>query len=86
MTHRQSAVLGLIFGILAVLLPSVGIVFGIAGIIITITLRNQLRDDEPAERKMMQAGLALSILGVLIQITLTLIGLLSFFQTPPGFL
>ncbi|MGM9986974.1 MAG: DUF4190 domain-containing protein [Bacillaceae bacterium] len=75
---NNKAVIGLVLGILSILIPGIGGVLSIIGIVVSIIATKEIKRTNENGRGLAVAGLICSIVGILIQV-LVLIGFTAFY-------
>jgi hypothetical protein len=88
MTERPEtnrlAIIALTLGILSIFLPIMGLPLGLVGIFMSIIAKKEIARTNGYGDSFATAGLICSIIGLLFQLILILIGVLSFYSEPIG--
>lgn len=81
---NTKAIIGFILGILSIFTPAIGLLFGIFGLVVSLVARKEIVKSGGKGDKLAIAGVILSIVGIVLQLFLTIAGILSLFQAPTG--
>ncbi|MCT8136691.1 DUF4190 domain-containing protein [Anaerobacillus sp. CMMVII] len=80
--QNRKAVIALTLGILSIFVPGFGIVIGVIGIIISIAAKREIERTNEEGISYANAGLICSVIGIVAQLFLVLIGIISFLNVP----
>ncbi|WP_280138085.1 DUF4190 domain-containing protein [Alkalicoccus daliensis] len=75
---------GFILGILSIIILSFGLFLGIVGLVISLIAQKEIEKSMEQGGKLAKAGVILSIIGIVLQLFLTIIGIASLFLVTPG--
>ncbi|OIJ16544.1 hypothetical protein BKP45_21285 [Anaerobacillus alkalidiazotrophicus] len=75
---NSKAVVSLTLGILSILIPAMGMLLGIIGIIFSKIAKEEIENTNEAGSGLATSGMVCSIVGAVIQLFLVLVGILSF--------
>src|SRR5690625_780155 len=76
-TTNSNAIISLIFGVLSLIIPFVGFIFGIIGIVTSLKAKKQMKETLQDGDGLATAGLVCSIAGLALQV-LAIIGFIAF--------
>lgn len=74
---NSSSIISLTLGILSILIPFIGLILGIAGIVVSRKATKEIAKTNEDGRGLAISGLICSIVGIIIQI-LTVLGIIAF--------
>jgi hypothetical protein len=81
---NRLAIIALTLGIVSIFVPLIGIPSGVVGIFMSIAAKKEIARTNGYGDSFATAGLICSIIGLLFQLILILIGVLSFYSEPIG--
>lgn len=82
--NNSKAFNSLIFGIISILLPFIGIIFGSIGVIVSRKAKKEILNTDEGGSKLASVGFFCSVIGIIIQI-IVIVGFISFnFMTIEG--
>lgn len=81
---NAKAIAGLCLGISSIVIPAFGFFLGIFGLVISIVARKEIANTAERGDRLAKSGIGLSIAGIVVQVFLTVAGIVSLFQAPPA--
>ncbi|WP_100372256.1 DUF4190 domain-containing protein [Bacillus sp. FJAT-45037] len=78
---NTKAIVSLTLGILSILIPTMGIVVGVLGIVFSKIAKKEIENSNDVGIGLAKSGMICSIVGIVIQLFLILVGFLFVFST-----